>query len=458
MINRLKFLTIGLGHCGGKIADDFKKAAMDKKGMIMDVCAINTDGADLATHTNIPEDNKLLIGSGKGAAKNWEEGYEAALQNETNIKAFISRMLSPDVDIILLTLGEGGGTGSGVAPVVAETIKELGRTCVAIVTIPFETESVKSKVNAAVGIDMLYRSEGTNAIICIENDKLTAYYPDRLLTEAYEKVNEIAVSTFLNLIDLANLPSKADRIDESELKSIFKYPGFATLANFRTQANLVEDVAATLRRSWNGSLFAEINPASAAGVIFGIEGPTHLFTTTQVDAIRRTFHEILAGKDVMLGIYPSEHLRWASYIGILTGLDIPKKIHGLLDKAKTEYQQHEKTIEAKIRSKREGLGFSLKTSTVHEKLTRPTTHREFEKPFKSVPITEGIHFDLSREVPKVIRAIEQYKGETLTHEELINLIQNETDIEDEKSIAKVILELQNLGFLAEVRKNVYRIV
>jgi cell division GTPase FtsZ len=367
-------------------------------------------------------------------------------------------MLSPDVDIILLTLGEGGGTGSGVAPVVAETIKELGRTCVAIVTIPFETESVKSKVNAAVGIDMLYRSEGTNAIICIENDKLTAYYPDRLLTEAYEKVNEIAVSTFLNLIDLANLPSKADRIDESELKSIFKYPGFATLANFRTQANLVEDVAATLRRSWNGSLFAEINPASAAGVIFGIEGPTHLFTTTQVDAIRRTFHEILAGKDVMLGIYPSEHLRWASYIGILTGLDIPKKIHGLLDKAKTEYQQHEKTIEAKIRSKREGLGFSLKTSTVHEKLTRPTTHREFEKPFKSVPITEGIHFDLSREVPKVIRAIEQYKGETLTHEELINLIQNETDIEDEKSIAKVILELQNLGFLAEVRKNVYRIV
>ncbi|MGQ9542797.1 MAG: hypothetical protein ACUVTM_01725 [Candidatus Bathyarchaeia archaeon] len=454
----MRFLTIGLGHCGGKIADDFKKAAIDKRGMIMDVCAINTDSADLATHTNIPDDNKLLIGSGKGAAKNWQEGYEAAVQSETNIKAFISRMLSPDIDMILLTLGEGGGTGSGVAPVVAETIKELGRTCVAIVTIPFETESVKAKVNAAVGIDMLYRSEGTNAIICVENDKLTAHYPDKLLTEAYEKVNEIAVNTFLNLINLANLPSKADRIDESELKSIFKYPGFATLANFRTQANLVEDVAATLRRSWNGSLFAEINPASATGVIFGIEGPTHLFTTTQVDAIRRTFHELLAGKDVMLGIYPSEHLRWASYIGILTGLDIPKKIHSLLDRAKAEYQQHEKILEAKVKSKREGLGFSLKSQTMPERVTRPTAHRELESQHLKPPSAVDIkQLDLSKALPEVIRVIEQHKGETMTFEELTHTIQSETDI-DYKSVAVVILELQNLGYLAEVRKNLFRIV
>ena len=88
----MRFLTIGLGHCGGKIADDFKRAAIDKKGMIMDVCAINSDIADLATHKNIPEDNKLLIGSGRGAAKNWKEGKDAALQSDTNIKSLISKL------------------------------------------------------------------------------------------------------------------------------------------------------------------------------------------------------------------------------------------------------------------------------------------------------------------------------------------------------------------------------
>jgi len=67
----MRFLTIGLGHCGGKIANDFKKIAMESRKIIVDVCAINTDKADLATHRQILEENKLLIGTGKGAAKNW---------------------------------------------------------------------------------------------------------------------------------------------------------------------------------------------------------------------------------------------------------------------------------------------------------------------------------------------------------------------------------------------------
>jgi len=53
--------------------------------------------------------------------------------------------------------------------------------------------------------------------------------------------------------------------------------------NYRAAANLVEDLSAMLRHSWNSSLFAEIDPTTATGVIFGVEGPAHLFTTTQVD-------------------------------------------------------------------------------------------------------------------------------------------------------------------------------
>jgi cell division protein FtsZ len=455
----LRFLTIGLGHCGGKIADDFKRAAIDKKGMIMDVCAINSDVADLSTHRNIPAENKLLIGSGKGAAKNWQEGREAAIQSRTNIKALASKLLSSDTDIILFTLGEGGGTGSGVAPIMAEIIGELGRTCISIVTLPFETESVKAKVNASMGIDLLYRHEAVKAIICIENDKLTAHFPDKLLTEAYEKVNETAVQTFLDLIDLANLPSRADRIDESELVSIFEYPGFATLANFQTPANMVEDVAATLRRSWNTSLFAEVDPSSASGVIFGVQGPTHLFTTLQVDAIRRTLHELLAGKDAMLGIYPSEHMRWASYIGILTGMDVPKKLGHLVESAKAEYQHHEQVLEAKAKSKKEGLGFKLREQKGESKATQPRSNLEPEgdklERLASTVVTGRP--DLGKNLPKTLQIISSRKGEKLSLEELVSLIQTETDIDDERSAVAAILQLQNLGFLVEVRKNLFHI-
>jgi len=455
----LRFLTVGLGHCGGKIADDFKRVAIDKKGMIMDVCAINSDVADLATHRNIPEENKLLIGSGKGAAKNWQEGHAAAVQSRTNIKALISKLLSDDTDVVLVTLGEGGGTGSGVAPIVAETVGEFGRTCVAIVTLPFETESVRAKVNASMGIDLLYRQETVKAIICIENDRLTAHYPDKLLTEAYEKVNEVTVQTFLDLIDLANLPSRADRIDESELISIFKYPGFATLANFKTMANMVEDVAVTLRRSWNTSLFAEVDPASAAGVIFGVQGPTHLFTTVQVDAIRRTLHELLAGKDAMLGIYPAEHLRWASYIGILTGLDVPKKVNFLLEKAKDEYQEHEKILEAKARLKKEGLGFKLKDQATERKAMEPRPQRETDaqRLEKLAGTTSAGGIGQGRDLSRALQVVESHRGEKLTLEELVSLIRSEAEIEDERSAVAAVLELQSLGYLVEIKKNLFQV-
>jgi len=455
----LRFLTIGLGHCGGKIADDFKRAAIDKKRMIMDVCAINSDVADLATHRNIPDENKLLIGSGKGAAKNWQEGHDAALQSKTNLKAFVSKLLSTDTDVVLLTLGEGGGTGSGVAPVVAEIVGEMGRTCTAIVTLPFETESVRAKVNAAMGTDLLYRHDAVKAVICVENDKLTAHYPDKLLTEAYERVNEVAVKTFLDLIDLANLPSRADRIDESELISIFKYPGFATLANYQTPANMIEDVAATLRRSWNTSLFAEVDPASASGVIFGVQGPTHLFTTIQVDAIRRTLHELLAGKDAMLGIYPSEHLRWASYIGILTGMDVPKKISTLLERAKAEYQEHERILEAKAKSKKEGLGFSLTDQATEARATQPQPFREVEKNrLQRLAETVGSQrVSVAKSLPQTLTIIESRKGERLTLEELVALLRDEADIEDERSAVAAVLELQSLGYLVEIKKNLFQI-
>ncbi len=450
----MRFLTVGLGHCGGKIANDFKKTAIERKKIIIDVCVINTDKADLTTHKQIPEENKLLIGTGKGAAKNWREGYNATIQSKNNIKWLIEKLLMPDTDLIIFTIGEGGGSGSGIAPIAVEIAQELGKPSIAIVTTPFETESVKAKVNAAMGLDLLYRQEGLKALICIDNDKITAHFPDKLLTKAYEKVNETAVDTFLDLVDLAHMPSRADRIDESELTSIFEYPGFATLANYKTQANLVEDLSATLRHSWNGSLFADVDAATATGVIFGVKGPTNLFTTIQVDSVRRAFRELLAGKDAMLGIYPVERCRWASYVGILTGMDVPKKVRALLETAKEESQRHKEILEARVKLKREGLGFKPP-----ERVTQPQLTSEI-KTEKIEPIGESAsirYVEIRPHIGRIQKLIQRHSGETHTLEELTGLIQNELTIEDERVALALISELQNRGYLAEIKKNIFQI-
>jgi len=455
----MRFLVVGLGHCGGKIANDFKKMAIGRDEVIVDVCAVNTDQADLKTHRRIPSDNKLLIGTGRGAAKNWKEGFQAAEQARTNIRELLAKLLMPDTDVVILALGEGGGTGSGSASLVAELIGELGHTCIAITTLPYEMESVKAKVNAAFGLDLLYREEALKALICIDNDKITANFPDRLLTEAYGKVNELIVDTFLSLINLAHMPSHADRIDESELSSIFDYAGFATLANLKTPANLVENLSATLRHSWNGSMFAEVDPTTATGAIFGVQGPKRLFTTAQVDSMRRTFRDFLAGGDAMVGIYPLERSRWASYVGILTGMEIPDKINRLLENAKKEYAEHQDLIKTRRKSKEAGLSFDL--SPTRSKSTKPERDSSGEDPRALVdaglssPLRNGF---LQGKFERIITLFQDLRGETLSIDELVTYIRKELDIADDNFILNSILELQDKGYLAEIERNKYKII
>lgn len=456
----MRFMTVGLGHCGGKIANDFKKMATKQKGFIVDVCAINTDRADLATHRNIPDRQKLIIGTGKGAAKNWKEGMEASIQSKNNIRELIKRTLTPETDVILITAGEGGGSGSGIAPTIAEIIEELGKTCIAIVTLPFETESVKTKVNAAMGLDQLYRKEALKTLICIDNDKITAHFPQKTITEAYEEVNRAAIGTFINLLKLAKRPSKADRIDESEMASIFEYPGFATLANFRTKSNLVDDLAAMLRHSWNGSLLADINPSTATAALFGIEGPNHIFKTTQVDAVRRTFRESLIGRDVMLGIYPMKRSRWTAYVGILTGMDVPEKVRRLLEIAKQEYRTHEEVLEERRKMKTVGLGFRLgyeKEKT--EELTRKVPLLKAEDRLRQARDWLNLHQDqLEPYLRKAFRYMERLRGRRIHIDELVKLLSDELSLDDEQMVLATIAALQAEGYIVEKGRNTFLVL
>jgi cell division GTPase FtsZ len=460
----MRFLTIGIGHCGGKIASTFKSAAMNEKHLIMDVCGINTDKTDLASHDEIPAENKLLVGTGKGAAKDWKEGFHAGSEAKNNLYNMIRKLLKPETDIIMLALGEGGGTGSGMAPIIAEMIGDLGRECIITATLPFQMESVRTKINAAKGLDMLYREEAVKALILIDNDKIVAHYPDKVLTEAYQEVNKTTVNTFINLLKLANTPSQADRVDESELCSIFNYPGFATLANYRSYANMVSGLDSMLKHSWEGSLFADVEPNSAAGALLGVYGPSNMFTTTQVDKLRGTFKDMLVGKDAMLGVYPVDHCRWVSYVGIMTGLDIPLKVKELLDTAREEHHSHEQVIEERKAQKAMGLGFDLGTELTkpvknppqNSFLSKPNSRRKIDLESKaSFAITSGR--DISGSLKKTNSLIQGLRMQEISEYELVKKIQGRIDISEEEAAA-CIVHLKEVGSIIQPRTGMLKIL
>lgn len=459
----MRFLTIGIGHCGGKIASTFKSAAMNEKHLIMDVCGINTDKTDLASHDQIPSENKLLVGTGKGAAKDWKEGFHAGSEAKKNIHNMIRKLLKPETDIVMLTLGEGGGTGSGMAPIIAEMIGDLGRECIITATLPFQMESVRTKINAAKGLDMLYREEAVKALILIDNDKIVAHYPDKVLTDAYQEVNKTTVNTFINLLKLANTPSQADRVDESELSSIFGYPGFATLANYRSYSNMVSELDSMLKHSWEGSLFADVDPNSAAGALLGVYGPSSMFTTTQVDKLRGTFKEMLVGKDAMLGVYPVDHCRWVSYVGIMTGLDIPQKVRELLETAREEHHHHEQVLEERKAQKAMGLGFDLGTepstrvtnaSSKQHFNPRPRTSMDLESK-ASMAINSGR--DISSSLQDTMTIIQGLRMQEMSEYELVERIQRSIDISEEEAAA-CIVHLKDVGSIIQPRAGVLRIL
>lgn len=446
----MRFLTIGLGHCGGKIANSFKGLTRTRKGVIVDVCAINTDKADLLTHRNISSENKLCIGSGRGATRDWSEGRRAAIEARRHMVELVKRLLAPDTDIVLLTLGEGGGSGSGMAPIVAEIIGDLGRECIAIVTLPFERESVKTKINAVRGLDLLYRQEALKALICIDNDKIVAHYPHKTLTEAYEAVNKVLVETFLDLVDLAHMPSRGDRIDESELSTIFRYEGFATLSNYRARSDEVEDLSATLVDTWNSSLFADVDTRTAVGAIFGIEGPIHLFTTLQVDKVRRCFRDSLIGRDITLGIYPIERSPWVSIVGVLVGLDIPGKIRSLYELARREYRRHLEAVEERRVQKRRGLFEFEELEAVERREMEIEVPRDVEP--RHMPTAMSIS-----EKRTILEFVGSLSGEIFREEEFKTLLQTEFSL-DNAEIERVLDELRYNGWIFEPKRGVIRVL
>ena len=210
--------VIGCGGGGNNTIDRMSEVGITGAETI----AINTDAQDLL-YTSA--DKKILIGReitrGLGAGSDPKVGEEAAKENESDIKKALE-----GTDMVFITCGLGGGTGTGSAPVVAEIAKKLGCLTVAIVTIPFTMEGNRRYDNAIIGLEKL--EQVVDTLIVIPNDKLLELAPDLPLQTAFKVADEILTNAVKGIAELVTRSGLVN-LDFADIRAVMKNGGVALI-------------------------------------------------------------------------------------------------------------------------------------------------------------------------------------------------------------------------------------
>ena len=204
-----KIKVIGVGGGGGNSLSRMKEIGI-KGGELI---AINTDAQDLL-YANA--DQKILIGKeltqGLGAGSNPKVGQEAAKESESEIKKKIAGS-----DMVFITCGLGGGTGTGAAPVIANLAKKQGALTIGVVTLPFTIEGAKRIENAMEGLERMEAVVDT--LIVIPNDKLLELAPDLPLHTAFKIADEILTNAVKGTTELVTTSGLVN-LDFADIKSV----------------------------------------------------------------------------------------------------------------------------------------------------------------------------------------------------------------------------------------------
>ncbi|RZO82424.1 MAG: cell division protein FtsZ [OM182 bacterium] len=250
--------VIGVGGGGGNAVQHM--VSNDVKGV--DFIAVNTDAQAL---DGLGAERTLQIGSsitkGLGAGANPETGRAAAIEDRERLAELLS-----GADMVFITAGMGGGTGTGAAPVVAEVAKELGILTVAVVTKPFKFER-RSKI-ADKGLAELV--EHVDSLITIPNQKLHDVLGDGTsMKEAFAAANNVLLGAVKGIADLIILPGMIN-VDFADVRTVMSEMGSAMMGTGRANgSNRARDAAEAAIRS---PLLDDIDINGARGILVNVAG------------------------------------------------------------------------------------------------------------------------------------------------------------------------------------------
>jgi len=255
-----KIKVLGIGG-GGNNAVNFMVTEGNIQGV--EFISVNTDmQALLASNADI----KLQIGEkltkGLGSGSNPEIGQAAAEESRDKIANLLK-----DTDMVFITAGEGGGTGTGAAPVIAQIAKDVGALTVAVVTKPFGFEGARRMVQAEEGVDRL--KDEVDTLIVIPNQKIIdVVKKEQSLTEAFALADSVLAQGVQSISDLITIPGLIN-VDFADVRAIMTNAGTALMgigiSSGENRARKAAEMAIN-------SPLLEVNIEGARGVLFNITG------------------------------------------------------------------------------------------------------------------------------------------------------------------------------------------
>jgi cell division protein FtsZ len=270
MVEREKFSSnavikvIGVGGAGGNAIN-----TMIEQGLSgVEFIAANTDVQALQSNlapVKIQLGRELTKGLGAGA--NPEVGRDAALED----KAIIQEVLS-GADMVFVTAGTGGGTGTGAAPIIAQVARELGALTVGVVTKPFSFEGKRRKIHSEQGIQSLKASVDT--LITIPNQRLLSIAPPQMsMLDGFKLADEVLLNAVKGISDIINIPGRVN-VDFADVRTIMSEMGMA-LMGIGTASGQNRAVEAA-RAAINSPLLEDVDIEGATGILINITGSSEM--------------------------------------------------------------------------------------------------------------------------------------------------------------------------------------
>lgn len=277
--------------------------------------AMNTDAQDLL-YTN--SDSKILLGrditKGLGAGSMPHIGEEAARESESEIKQKLQ-----GADMVFITCGLGGGTGTGSAPIIAEISKKIGALTVAIVTMPFAMEGQRRYENAVVGLEKLENIVDT--LIVIPNDKLLELAPDLPLQTAFKIADEILTNAVKGIAELVTKAGLVN-LDFADIKAIMGKGGVAMIGIGESDTEN-RDVEAVEKAISNPLLDVDITGAN--GALINISGGADLTLDEAKRVVETVTEKLNEDANVIWGAQISEDMgKSLRTMLIVTGVSSPQ--------------------------------------------------------------------------------------------------------------------------------------
>lgn len=250
--------VVGVGGCGNNAIEYM---ILNKVSGVDFIC-VNTDAQDLKNNP-VSENRKCNIGHnitrGLGAGANPDIGRQAAIEDRDKLKESIE-----NCDMLFITAGMGGGTGTGASPVIAELAKELGILTVAVVTKPWEYEKKKRMLNAEKGIEEL-RSK-VDSLIIIPNDKL-CLDDDMPLSEAKNQSNAVLERAVGGIAELITKPGEIN-LDFADVKSVMSNAGSTMMGSGVGEG--IDRAEDAIQQAIASPLLEDVDVKDAKGLLINI--------------------------------------------------------------------------------------------------------------------------------------------------------------------------------------------